>query len=262
MGDPRASLPQMAHPSKRSCTLRCSTLACQLLQWQLSLYMGLAHHWATPSKLGPSARHMAQPRQMDTWCWCPTSRALDTQRAQQVSCKHACKCLAYHITTAAATLHFEGLRLLTLHFAHRRLLPCHSSSQMHDSELCGDNAGLTGMLLAISSVCQQASAPIKHLRTVNPYVGAALVEKKPLQSQRLQLPREHAALQQSSQPCTAGTSSFGMSGVNAHMLVTAPTASPSMPHREVSSSSACIFVSPMCCISMQRPEMSAIQATF
>ena len=91
------------------------------------------------------------------------------------------------------------------------------------------------MLLAFNSVCHQASAPIRHLRDVNPYVAAALAEK---QAQHLlQLPREHAPVRHDFQTCTAGTSSFGMSGVNAHMLLSAPTDTPIMPHHEVRSCS-------------------------
>ena len=77
------------------------------------------------------------------------------------------------------------------------------------------------MLLALSTVRQEAAAPIKHLRAVNPYVGAALATN----SQRLSLPREHAPVQLTAQSRTAGTSSFGMSGVNAHLLLTSSAAS-------------------------------------
>lgn len=90
-------------------------------------------------------------------------------------------------------------------------------------------AGLTGLLLAATALSQQSVAPIKHLRNVNPYVTAAVADWErrsgrpllPLQAG----PRPHVLSGPHAdglQPVT-GTSSFGMSGVNAHLLLTVPT---------------------------------------
>ena len=82
------------------------------------------------------------------------------------------------------------------------------------------------MLLALGTVRQGGVAPIKHLRTTNPYVGAALGEGRSRQT--ICLPRQSAGLQQQHQHAsTAGTSSFGMSGVNAHLLLSAAESVPS-----------------------------------
>lgn len=77
-------------------------------------------------------------------------------------------------------------------------------------------AGITGMLLALGMVHYAQLAPVLCLRTVNPYVASALPEYQ----QGAFLPRQPGA------SCTtksiAGTSSFGMSGINAHLLLSRP----------------------------------------
>ena len=84
-------------------------------------------------------------------------------------------------------------------------------------------AGLTGLLLAASMASQQAAPAIMHLRGMNPYVQTALSDWAARGGGRaLHLPRQYAAgAAPSALPGAAGTSSFGMSGVNAHMLVEA-----------------------------------------
>jgi acyl transferase domain-containing protein len=84
-------------------------------------------------------------------------------------------------------------------------------------------AGLTGLLLAASMASQQAAPAIMHLRSMNPYVQTALSDWAARGGGRaLHLPRQYAAgAAPSALPGAAGTSSFGMSGVNAHMLVEA-----------------------------------------
>ena len=82
-------------------------------------------------------------------------------------------------------------------------------------------AGLTGLLLAASVAGQQAVPAILHLRNVNPYVESAVGDWVGNGRRVVELPRQlHGGLQ----PGLAGTSSFGMSGVNAHMLVDAQAA--------------------------------------
>ena len=86
-------------------------------------------------------------------------------------------------------------------------------------------AGLTGVLLATSALGQAALPPIANLRNLNPYVSAALADWQgrlalAAAPSRQKAPAAHFADGRSSQPM-AGTSSFGMSGVNAHALLSA-----------------------------------------
>jgi hypothetical protein len=87
-------------------------------------------------------------------------------------------------------------------------------------------AGITGLLLAAAAAQQQVLPPVVNLRAVNPYVAAALGFFG--SSSSVGVPRQAApdaaasAVDASGGIATdrvAGTSSFGMSGVNAHMLL-------------------------------------------
>ena len=105
-------------------------------------------------------------------------------------------------------------------------------------------AGITGALLALSAVGQRSAVPTVNLRHVNPYVEAALADWNARSSKAASVTRQLSpgtALQvrvalplwlllillsdrqklQSGQ--LAGTSSFGMSGVNSHLLLTVPS---------------------------------------
>ncbi len=73
-------------------------------------------------------------------------------------------------------------------------------------------AGITGVLLAGCAINHRTVPATMHLRSMNPYVEATLG----LENRNL-IPRGSAP--GSSLGSVAGSSSFGMSGVNAHMLV-------------------------------------------
>ena len=79
-------------------------------------------------------------------------------------------------------------------------------------------AGLAGLSFAALTLLQTSLPPIKHLRSMNPYVMTAVGDWAKHQGMQASLPRQaapvvllHGSL--------AGTSSMGMSGVNAHLLM-------------------------------------------
>lgn len=83
-------------------------------------------------------------------------------------------------------------------------------------------AGLSGALLAVACLQQHLLPPVINLRSVNPYVGAAISEWQSKHSLAAAPGRQlGAAASQTASlvQIMAGTSSFGMSGVNAHALV-------------------------------------------
>ena len=87
-------------------------------------------------------------------------------------------------------------------------------------------AGLTGLLLAAAAANGSSAAPVMHLRSMNPYVEAALGDWRKATGLAAAIPRQQQPLAQRAQseqqgPPLAGTSSFGMSGVNAHLLLSA-----------------------------------------
>lgn len=87
---------------------------------------------------------------------------------------------------------------------------------------------VSGLLLAAGTVASQSTAPIMHMRNLNPHVGSALEDGKRAGTVAL-APRQLRAGATTMTQAVAGTSSFGMSGVNAHAVLAAPTA-----HREQS----------------------------
>ena len=85
-------------------------------------------------------------------------------------------------------------------------------------------AGLAGLLLALACQQQRALAPLANLRHLNPYVASALGDSRGRQGLAVVLPRQaapHQSVHRGSVGPAAGTSSFGMSGINAHLLLSA-----------------------------------------
>eukprot|EP00887_Chlorella_sp_A99_P003362 scaffold26.g3362.t1 len=86
-------------------------------------------------------------------------------------------------------------------------------------------AGVTGALLAIQAASHEAVPPVMQLRTMNAYVEAALsdwVKPRPghAAGPGASIPRQAAPMGHQAAPgVLAGTSSFGMSGVNAHAVL-------------------------------------------
>ena len=107
------------------------------------------------------------------------------------------------------------------------------------------HAGLTGLLLAAGSQQARAAAPIRHLRNVNPYVAAALSDWRRRCGLTAALPLQLApriAGGPAGEDILAATSSFGMSGVNAHAMV---AAAPSpMPAASTSTVSRLLHINP------------------
>ena len=83
-------------------------------------------------------------------------------------------------------------------------------------------AGLTGALLALQPLAHALCSPIMHLRALNPYVTAALGGWARHGPQALSAALPRLLLPGHMSPGLSGTSSFGMSGVNAHALLAAP----------------------------------------
>ncbi len=79
-------------------------------------------------------------------------------------------------------------------------------------------AGLAGLLLCMLQLQQRSDPPLRY-RNLNPYVGESLsswgvAHRLPIQASPAMVPDQ-------AMPC-AGTSSFSMSGVNAHAILGAP----------------------------------------
>jgi acyl transferase domain-containing protein/acyl carrier protein len=83
-------------------------------------------------------------------------------------------------------------------------------------------AGLTGLILAVKSAQDVSGAPIMHLRTTNAYVESDLGEWSSQHKLEATVPKQTFGAAHLFRNLT-GTSSFGMSGVNAHAIASAKT---------------------------------------
>ena len=88
-------------------------------------------------------------------------------------------------------------------------------------------AGLAGLMLCTLQLQQCSDHPLRY-RNLNPYVGESLAGWKV--GHRLPIQASPAVTPDQAMPC-AGTSSFSMSGVNAHAIISAPA--PSEARRSV-----------------------------
>jgi hypothetical protein len=77
-----------------------------------------------------------------------------------------------------------------------------------------------GTFLAICMLQQHAHAAFVNLRELNPYVATCLHDSKCNAHITSSIPRTFAPEVHHGNAAAAGTSSFGMSGVNAHILMT------------------------------------------
>lgn len=81
-------------------------------------------------------------------------------------------------------------------------------------------AGIAGLLLSVATLQNQAVPQVMHLRSINPYVSTAMEDWSTTPNAVFaRALRQTAPTIQREGNLVAGTSSFGMSGVNAHMLV-------------------------------------------
>lgn len=83
-------------------------------------------------------------------------------------------------------------------------------------------AGAHGVLAAALALAQHSAPPIMHARSLNPYVASAFEEWRGARQNELPLVAREAAAWPAASRLLAGCSSFGMSGVNAHALLSAP----------------------------------------
>jgi acyl transferase domain-containing protein len=77
-------------------------------------------------------------------------------------------------------------------------------------------------MIAVLALQQHSAPPIMHSRSLNPYVASAFDEWRGAHQNALPLVAKQVAAWPVAPRILAGCSSFGMSGVNAHALFSAP----------------------------------------
>ncbi len=100
-------------------------------------------------------------------------------------------------------------------------LPCAASAKACFGHTEG-TAGAHGALAAALVLAQHAAPPVMHARSLNPYVASAFEEWRGARQNALPLVAREVAAWPAAPRMLAGCSSFGMSGVNAHALLSAP----------------------------------------
>ena len=116
-------------------------------------------------------------------------------------------------------------------------------------------AGMSGLLLAAAAACAQSAAPVRHLRVRNPHVEAALGDWVRQGGRAPHLPRQAGAggwALGGALGRLAGTSSFGMSGVNAHALVAPGSQMRPALHAQVREGLLDIMILSLCSVSLER----------
>lgn len=78
-------------------------------------------------------------------------------------------------------------------------------------------------MAAVWAKQQQAAPPVMHSRNLNPYVASAFQEWLSVQQNVLPLVPKECAVWAAAPSSLAACSSFGMSGVNAHALMSSPS---------------------------------------
>ncbi len=74
--------------------------------------------------------------------------------------------------------------------------------------------------MAFSTLFHSGSQ-VMHLKNLNVYIEAAMHEWQKQQNITGIMPRQYSSLEMTDVRCCSGTSSFGMSGINSHMLLQA-----------------------------------------
>lgn len=100
------------------------------------------------------------------------------------------------------------------------------------------NAGLNGVLFGVSLVNCDSKAPVQHLRTLNKFISQSITESHTF----CHINREQSGM--SVEPVLVGSSSFGMSGINAHALFSgAEQTMPVLKSQSVSSQHLALILS-------------------
>ena len=110
-----------------------------------------------------------------------------------------------------------------LHVVWNVKLPAGHFWGLDSTSLCV-MTGLAGVSIALAALQNVSAPPIKHLRNMNSHVVAALGDWIKRQHMSAFMPRQASPNATSFTAQMAGTSSMGMSGVNAHLLLSSTEA--------------------------------------